>query len=87
MGRPEEALRSFRRALSLREGLPVTDPDWQARQSWNAFMNASNKKRRMATSTNDTPACWTRVIAPPKLERATGSLRDLWRSRLAGLND
>ncbi len=25
--------------------------------------------------------------APPKLERATGSLRDLWRSRLAGMND
>jgi len=26
-------------------------------------------------------------IAPAKLERATASLRDLWRSRLARVND
>jgi tetratricopeptide (TPR) repeat protein len=29
MGKPDEALHSFRRALSLREGLPVSDPEWQ----------------------------------------------------------
>ena len=29
MGEPEDALRSFRRVLSLREGLPVWDPEWQ----------------------------------------------------------
>jgi tetratricopeptide (TPR) repeat protein len=29
MGKPEEALHSFRRALSVREGLAVSDPEWQ----------------------------------------------------------
>jgi tetratricopeptide (TPR) repeat protein len=29
MGRLDEALHAFRRALSLREGLAVTDPEWQ----------------------------------------------------------
>ncbi len=43
------------------------------RRSWNAFMNANNKKRTMAMSTNDTPAYWLLVIAPAKLERAKGS--------------
>src|ERR1700716_104662 len=46
-----------------------------ARRSGNAFTNANNKNRRMAMSTNNVPpACWTRVIAPAKLERTTGSL-------------
>ena len=36
-------------------------------------MNANNKKRTMAMSTNDTPAYWLLVIAPAKLERAKGS--------------
>jgi hypothetical protein len=49
-------------------------------------MSANNKNRTTGMSKNDMPAL-RRVIAPAQLERATASLRGLWRNRSAGVND
>jgi hypothetical protein len=49
-------------------------------------MSANNKNRTTVMSKNDMPAL-RRVIALAQLERATASLRGLWRNRSAGVND